>query len=457
MIDISDVTGLPYRFTINGGTFDIENIEDVRKMPLVFRSFAFGGDEWYFNNFFRFCASLHEKSNPELASVLRDKADELENDPIYGAFMIEKATYILTDKRTWRSINLLPNLNSEVRRPIDPRSYVVNFENGVVTNLTPRQTKYDFDLREFTYVASRLCIDGQHIDLLNPNDVERIKVSAVLTATESPTVALPYILRFQAANIRKQGMHELSIAILQKSNEMYEQDILKDRPVCRKEDLLRLSRWLEEDGRINEALKVKNHVDELFQNFRPNHAAQRAALATGDALGYDAVEISAHRIPSPDHERVQGRVFFRTEFEKMQRGESFTDVEGRRYRCLTRCIADASCSHIAIPFSTKYSKRKHTDEELAQWAAENAKGCTIHGKHFTLYEASALMREIEDNVRTEKQVAIAARKADNYELQKQCQKRINSLAAQYAEVSEISGLPQRKHRMSVDGFRMIKL
>lgn len=67
------------------------------------------------------------------------------------------------------------------------------------------------------------------------------------------------------------------------------------------------------------------------------------------------------------------------------------------------------------------------------------------------------MREIEDNVRTEKQVAIAARKADNYELQKQCQKRINSLAAQYAEVSEISGLPQRKHRMSVDGFRMIKL
>lgn len=392
MLDISEVTGLPYRFTINGVTYNAELIKDVRNMPLIFTPFVFGGDEWYFNNYFRFCASLHAASDIALAKTLRAKADELESDPIRGASMIEKAIYILPDKRNWRSVNLLPNLNSEVIRPIDPRSYVVYFENGILMRLVPRQTKYDFDLREFTYVATRLNIDGQYIDLLNPNDVKKIKIPASLQATSSPTISLPYLLRFQAASIRKQGMHELSIDILRKSNEMYERDILRSRNVCRKDNLMRLPQWLAADGRIREARAVAKHIDALFLNFRPHQETQRTALRAGDSLGYDAVEISAHKISSPDHEPVQGRVFLRTEFEKMQRGEDFTDIDGRRYKGFSRPIADETCSHLAFPFSTKHSNRKHTEKELAEWAAENAKGCVIQGKHYTLYEATKLKK-----------------------------------------------------------------
>ena len=47
-----------------------------------------------------------------------------------------------------------------------------------------------------------------------------------------------------------------------------------------------------------------------------NQINQHASLAMGEALGFDAVELSAHAHSAPDHEPVQGRVFLKKEFEK---------------------------------------------------------------------------------------------------------------------------------------------
>jgi hypothetical protein len=35
--------------------------------------------------------------------------------------------------------------------------------------------------------------------------------------------------------------------------------------------------------------------------------------------------------------------------------------------------------------------------------------------------------------------------------------RINAVAAKYEQVAKLSGLPMRKQRMSVEGFKMVKL
>ena len=67
------------------------------------------------------------------------------------------------------------------------------------------------------------------------------------------------------------------------------------------------------------------------------------------------------------------------------------------------------------------------------------------------------MRQIETEVRRQKDAANAARIAGDTELRRQCQMRINALGRRYSQVVNASGLKSRKERMQVEGFRMVKV
>lgn len=189
-----------------------------------------------------------------------------------------------------------------------------------------------------------------------------------------------------------------------------------------------------------------------------NQINQNASLAMGDALGFDAVEISAHANSAPDHEPVQGRVFLKSEFEKMQAGQDFYDVDGHHYEGFRRPIGEWNCMHIAMGFSTQHSIRRYTDEQLEQWRQDNASGCDVAGKHYTMYQARQLMRQIETKVRREKDAANAARlNGNDMDARRAHQKTINALSKQYYAVAKASGLPARSARLSVEGFKMVKV
>lgn len=185
--------------------------------------------------------------------------------------------------------------------------------------------------------------------------------------------------------------------------------------------------------------------------------AQHGADAMGEALQYREVEISAHANSAPDHEPVQGHVFTREEFDKMQSGQSFVDIHGVVFLGFKRPIAEWNCGHFALPFDSRYSKPRFTPEQLQEWALKNKAGCEIDGKHYTGYQAQQLMRRLETEVRRWKDTANGARVAGDDVLRRQCQTRINALAAKYGQVSALSGLPMRKQRMSVEGFKMVKM
>lgn len=188
-----------------------------------------------------------------------------------------------------------------------------------------------------------------------------------------------------------------------------------------------------------------------------NQIAQNASIMMGEMLEYDAIELSAHLRSAPDHEPVQGRVFLKEEFEKMQAGQSFVDVDGHYYEGFARPIGEWNCMHIAMSFSTEHSVRRYTDRQLRDWKAKNAAGCEINGKYMSIYEAGQYMRQIETDIRREKDAAVAAQKADDDILRQQCQRRINALSAKYSQVAAASGITQRRDRMMVEGFRAIKL
>lgn len=189
-----------------------------------------------------------------------------------------------------------------------------------------------------------------------------------------------------------------------------------------------------------------------------NQINQNASLAMGEMLGYDAVEISAHANSAPDHEPVQGRVFLLAEFEKMQSGLSFQDVDGNTYEGFPRAIGEWNCMHIAMSFDTKTSIRRFSDEQLQEFKDNNAKGCDVGGKHYTIYEARQLMRQLETKVRREKDAAVAAKLNGNDMDERRARQRvINALSAKYYAVAQAAGLTPRGQRLSVEGFRAVSV
>lgn len=177
----------------------------------------------------------------------------------------------------------------------------------------------------------------------------------------------------------------------------------------------------------------------------------------GEELGYDAVEISVHLRSAPDHEPIQGHVFLKEEFEKMQNQQDFEDVDGRRYAAIRRPIGQWNCMHIPMSFSTLYSTRKYTDAQLADIAAANEAGCEIGGRHYTIYRCTQMMREIETQVRREMEAANMARAVNDMDLRRDCQRRINALNRRYLNIAKAAGLKPRRERMYVPGFRMVKV
>lgn len=185
--------------------------------------------------------------------------------------------------------------------------------------------------------------------------------------------------------------------------------------------------------------------------------AQQASLMMGEALGYDAVEISAHAMSAPDHEPIQGRVFLLSEFEKMQNEQPFEDIDGHHFDPIKRAVGEWNCMHIVNAFSTQYSKRTYTDRQLRQFAEDNERGCEYNGKKYTTYQASQRMRLIETKVRHLKDTAIGAKAADDMELRRECQRKINALMGDYYSFAGEAGLRPQPDRTLVPGFRAVKL
>ena len=202
--------------------------------------------------------------------------------------------------------------------------------------------------------------------------------------------------------------------------------------------------------RLDSAL-TQNIVDGVKQ------IQQHASDLIGEDLGYDAKEISVHANSAPDHEPVQGHIFLNEEFEKLQTEQDCVDIEGRHFYAMRRPIAEWNCMHFAFSYSTKYSKPKYTIEQLDEYAEKNANGCDIDGKHYSLYEARQLMRQIETDIRRQKDIAVAAKAAGDMELRRECQGKINRLTSKYDRVVEASGLDAHRDRMVVQGFRSVKV
>ena len=182
---------------------------------------------------------------------------------------------------------------------------------------------------------------------------------------------------------------------------------------------------------------------------------QKAQELIGEEIGADGVDITAHPNSAPDHDPVQGRRFDLANFQRMQSGLDFEDVDGVHYEGFDRPITQWRCRHLIHYVLLGVSRRLYTNEQLKQWQENNQKGCIIDGKHYTRYEASQLMRNLETEIRRQKDTAILARASGDDQLRRQCQSNISKLTKKYKAAAEASGLRTQFNRTAVDGFEPV--
>ena len=179
---------------------------------------------------------------------------------------------------------------------------------------------------------------------------------------------------------------------------------------------------------------------------------QKAQELIGEEIGADGVDITAHPNSAPDHEPVQGRRFDLENFQRMQSGLDFEDVDGNSYKGFERPITQWRCRHLIFYILLGVTRRMYTDDQLGSWQQENQKGCTIDGKHYTNYEATQLLRNLETEIRRQKDTATLARASGDDVLRRECQSNINKLSKKYNAVAEAAGLRKQMQKTRVEGY-----
>ena len=164
----------------------------------------------------------------------------------------------------------------------------------------------------------------------------------------------------------------------------------------------------------------------------------------GDTLGTDGVEISAHSLCALDHLPYQGRQYSNEEFEKIQNS-------------LDRPIGAWNCRHTIYRILLDVDEPSYTKKQLNEYKKESLKPVEYEGKTYTKYEATQVQRKLETAIRRNKDTQIIARASGIQSEINKSQQKINQLTRKYNDFSKKAGLQPYKERLSVSGYRRVKI
>lgn len=213
------------------------------------------------------------------------------------------------------------------------------------------------------------------------------------------------------------------------------------------------------DSGIKEELSSGNtsRLDTSFENDINNcikDMSQEIQIELGKQFGSDGVELSVHAFPAPDHAPVQGHVFYNDEYEKLQNGEDFQDVDGNQFIGFERAIGMWNCRHFAFSVVVGVHPRNYTQKQLDEILANNEKGYNYNGKHFTMYECTQMQRRYEREIRKAKDGYIIAKAGNNKELMDRYQSKVRQYTEGYKTFSKGCGLQVKHRNIYVDGYKV---
>jgi hypothetical protein len=158
-----------------------------------------------------------------------------------------------------------------------------------------------------------------------------------------------------------------------------------------------------------------------------------------DDLGADGWELSAHANSAPDHEPFQGKQYTDEQYQALN-------------NMLIRRIGTLNCGHNAFPIILGVNEPQYTPEQLAAFRADNEKGVTVDGRHYTGYEATQMQRKLERAIRTQKRRVLVDEATGDKEKLLTDQIKLQRYKQEYARFSKAAGLRTESERLHVAGF-----
>lgn len=160
---------------------------------------------------------------------------------------------------------------------------------------------------------------------------------------------------------------------------------------------------------------------------------------TAKRLNTDTFEVSAHAGARPDHADWQGKVFTKKQLYEICGLGTVTGLLG------------ANCYHTYYPYIKGMSKRAYTDEQLNAWKNDTPK--MYKGKEYTQYQAQQRMRQMETNMRAQRQT-INLLKLGGADKETITEERIKYRIQmqQYKDIAKFFGLKEQKERIYLDGL-----
>lgn len=180
---------------------------------------------------------------------------------------------------------------------------------------------------------------------------------------------------------------------------------------------------------------INDGVSRVFDNIQQQ---------IGDELGTDGVEISAHGMCAWDHLPYQGKQYSNKEFEKIQES-------------LDRPIGMWNCRHTVYRIIMGVDLASYTSKQLNQYKKQSLSPVEYEGKTYTKYEATQVQRKLETAIRRNKDTQIIARASGVQSEINKSQQKINQLTRKYNDFSKKAGLKPYKERLSVSGYRSVKV
>lgn len=203
---------------------------------------------------------------------------------------------------------------------------------------------------------------------------------------------------------------------------------------------------------------VRMHLKGALRNLHNEIQKQ-----VGEEFDFDGYEISVHSNPADDHSLVQGRQFSIEEYNKLNNGLEAKDYTGKTFtldhdhKNGFRPISTMNCYHYVFSIVLGVNKPEYNEEQLDEIIKNNEKGAIIDGKHYTLYETQELMRNLELNIRKQKDIQILGRTSNNKKVISEAQSKIKQLTTKYNDVSKISRLPVRADRLKISGYHRVNV
>lgn len=173
----------------------------------------------------------------------------------------------------------------------------------------------------------------------------------------------------------------------------------------------------------------------------------------GAQFGANAVELSAHIYPAPDHAPAQGHQFSLEEVEKMQSGEDFKDLNGNSYVGFERNIGEWNCRHYFMKIK-KGAEPRYTQKQLDKILEDNERGYTDEtGRHYTLYECTQIQRRYEREIRGAKEKYLYGKFLNDKNMMAAARNRVGVLTTRYKQFSRQCDVPIKLERIRVKDYK----